>query len=198
MKQYEKEFLAWLTGFWEGEGSFSIVGGDCRFQVGQSGLRGKKIILEIKDFFDKLDIYSYLGKTVNNCHTVRVGNIKDVNKIFKLILPYIRFRKEEVEDKLSLIKNRKSAKRWSISEKIYLARNYNLISKNKIAVSLDRSLAAIWKKANELKLTRRRCWIKEEIEILNSQTSLSMKQIGEKLNRSYGAVKAKRYRLRLF
>ena len=197
MRRDEKEFLAWLAGFWEGEGNFYVKGSGARFQIGQSKLRGKRILLKTKEYFDKYNIDSVVSKDMNNCYRIRVSNVKDIRMIFNFLLPYIQFRKEEINYKLNLIKNKISAKRWSVSEKIYLIKNYNLISKDKIATSLDRSIMAIIGKANELKLTRRRCWTKEEIEILNSHTLLSMKQIGEKLNRSYGAVKAKRYRLRL-
>jgi len=197
INENDKEFLIWLAGFWEGEGSFGIGKTGRYFNIAQSKKRGKKILNEIKTFLIKFDIasevYKNIQKNNNNCYMYRTGNTEDIKKIFDLILPYLKFRKIEVIEKLDKIKNIKPQRRWNEKEIKYLIDNYNFIPKKEIVKNLERHTQwSIWSKASQLKISNRKFWNDEEIEFLKNNIDTPINEIVKSLGRSRCAVLNKR------
>jgi hypothetical protein len=90
--------LAWIAGFYDGEGSFSIV------NTHQGRYQSPRISLYQKDPEPLREIQSILGmghisKDSHECHRLRIGRRADTIRFIHLVGPYLRLphRRSKVE-----------------------------------------------------------------------------------------------------
>jgi len=124
-KAIDKEFLIWFAGFWEGEGCLSIdhhtTGNPRRVSifVGQAGDKGKKICEEIQSKLGgKVRLHQRRKENWKECYVWEINSRDKVIEIVEMMLPYLRFRKDEVEEKLKILKKWRDngRKNWTQEE----------------------------------------------------------------------------------
>ncbi|MCC6049680.1 MAG: hypothetical protein LM580_03180 [Thermofilum sp.] len=125
IESFDREFIIWLAGFFDGEGTLCIMfysknhPKSVRLQIGQTGERGKLVCEEIA---------RKLGGTVTEYQPrnprwkkVYVWTVKErdrVIEIAEMLLPYLKVKRAEVEEKLKILKewNENGRKWWSERE----------------------------------------------------------------------------------
>jgi len=135
-RKVDKEFLIWLAGFFDGEGCLSLTyytnsEGErsirsARLFIGQAGERGRKICEEIRAVFGgKVRKYKPKNENWKECYIWLVSERDDIIRIARALLPYLRVKKEEIEEKLRILEQWKENGRhpWTHSE-IELMRKY--------------------------------------------------------------------------
>jgi transposase-like protein len=207
-REYEEvdgEFLAWLAGFWEGEGTFRVRRGRYPyFDISQSGERGRKILEEIRDRLGVGYVKVEPRRSVNHEDRYRwiITETGDVVRVVEMLLPYMRFRRDEVEGKLAVLKRvtRRRCRRWSREDVEFLVGNYPKMTREEIAKAVGRTVWAVRSKIQELGLRKfkRRKWTGEDVEAIRRLISqgYSYRQIAEILGVSRSAVFHKWHRVR--
>jgi hypothetical protein len=209
--------LSWIAGFWEGEGSLSIY--DPRnkkartpkvcLTISQSGERGKRVLEEISSKFGGIGhIYCSHGgfsrrkpSKWNPVYVLQVARLKDVLCFIQAILPYMQFRRDEVEPKLRILESLEVQPKihWTNDEVEYLKNFHGKQTNPEIGRHLKRTTSGVVVKANSLGLTddKRKFWEEEELNFLiQNYRKLSCKEIGKNLHRDYNSVRAKIHTLR--
>jgi hypothetical protein len=109
MKEIDEEFWAWLTGFWEGEGSLSFHKRkgrknsiDNRLSISQ--VSSRKPLDYIKKTLKVGNVYTTLRNGRKPEFSWEIAKRSIVIQILEKMLPHLRFRKEEVIEKLEKIK----------------------------------------------------------------------------------------------
>jgi len=192
-----KEFIIWFTGFWEGEGSFFLNEKDrgCSLSVSQSGERGEKVISFIKSQFDEILSYSnhltykYKNPKYKLCHIFTVSNRMDMIKVIKLMLPHLKFRKEEIKSALKKLKKWEEegkAHRWNKEEINFLKENYKKRTDDELSKLLPRhTKKTIVDKRLELNLRKHKAhkfkfnFTERELRKLYWGQKLSLLEIGK-------------------
>lgn len=151
MENLDQEFLAWLAGFWEGEGHFCVTSTDKRISNELCITQANKIPLEL--IRSKLGGHVYLKSRKQNDGRKRkptwiwhACNRDRIIETAELILPFLKFRRSEVSRKLELVKEirRTSPKRkWTEVEMDYIRENVNKLRDVDIARDLNRSLMSV-------------------------------------------------------
>jgi hypothetical protein len=128
----DKEYAIWLAAFWEGEGCFHIDVGrrgkyvrkTVSFSIAQKNRQPLDEIIQktglgwIGSKFDKRSNSIVYSWTINS--------YEDIVSFVSEILPYMRFRRKEVEEKLEIVKqwcNSQKRHKWSKWEEELLLRH---------------------------------------------------------------------------
>lgn len=152
MEDLDREFLAWLAGFWEGEGSLIVTDKKTCFAVYQSGEGGKRILEEIKRTLGVGNIYERTrAGNPNTQYALHVCAVPSVTKLVAMLLPHIKFKNHEVERKLEVLKKiesmmvslRVSRRCWTKDERKFLEENYGKLSVIEISERLGRTYGAV-------------------------------------------------------
>jgi intein/homing endonuclease len=109
----KKTDAAYIAGFFDGEGCIIIRGGEnrsrqVRITIGQ---KYKNILVEFKDIlgYGTLTGHSIIRWTGSGYKfQFRISNIKDITHFIKLILPYARCKKTELELALKFLQTKHS------------------------------------------------------------------------------------------
>ena len=102
-----------------------------------------------------------------------------------------------VANKLGLIKQ--PHKFWNIEEDNFLKEHYIDMGSEEIAKILNRTVASINARRDDLHLVKHESWSEDELSFLkNNYLDMTHLEIGEKLGRSEGAVRAKCFDLDLY
>jgi hypothetical protein len=194
----DQTFLLWFAGFWEGEGSLSFSGRGVALDVCQSGERGKQAIMQVREKFGFGQVYVDRQRSPRQPRYIwRVTSVPLVIKVLKDILPYLRFRREEVEEKLARLlemDHRASRHRWTEWEIAYLKENYGKVPPKTIAENLGRhTVKAVWMKAKQLRLVKPRVvkrWTIKEVEQVRflKRRGLTIQKIALQLGRTRDSV----------
>ena len=146
----EENFIWWIAGFWEGEGYFHVNFQKKSFRFGISQKR-RKILDVICKFFG-------VGKVVRKEKTnsfspfiyeYKVTKVKDIIYVVEKILPFLQFRKKEVQRKLEKLKDYHSKmvfpdlKRYTKKEIDFVIKNYKHMTVDEIAEKLNRTKCGI-------------------------------------------------------
>jgi predicted transcriptional regulator len=168
MEQLDKDFLNWFAGFWEGEGHFSVKRNGKHFTFGVDNTDERPIrLIKEKLGIGHITVKKHRKKNPewSDCYTWRVNALEDVIYVAELLLPYLRFRADEVREKLALAKRRREAlsrRKWSSREVEFLKQNYGKMKIEKLAKMLSRSIESVQCKAQRLGLHMGRgVWNKE-------------------------------------
>lgn len=147
-------FWNWFAGFWEGEGAVGVY-------------KGKQVeICACQKVREPLDyIYENIGigkvvldteKGVRTLWRWRTRSRPLILKIGRMLMPYLRFRRQEMEIALATIQKMEDARHWNDwtnDELTFLKNNYNKIPPKEIATQLPRhTYHAIYTKRKILNL----------------------------------------------
>jgi len=120
METLNREFLAWFARFWEGEGWFSTrhqAGSKRpRTEVGIKQVDKRPLSLIQSKLGGRLELERVRGKP--NWKPIwrwSVAKREDALKTVRLLIPYLRFRKNEVERKIEYVKSvvpRNPSSKW--------------------------------------------------------------------------------------
>jgi len=135
--EYDRDFLNWFAGFWEGEGYLGVYKTNRRSErcygkmgIYQNNIEPLLLIQKIfgggiikhssgKKHFSKKPVYCwYLSKTIK------------LIEILEVILPFLRFKQDHVKqtlEKLKEIDSKAKFPKWSEREIAYLKENYGKI-----------------------------------------------------------------------
>jgi len=218
--EVDEHFLNWLAGFWEGEGYFTIrrdKGGwhHCRFGIAQTDTA------PLKEISEKLGVgYVRLSEkrrkpNYSDKWVWEVGNRVEIIKVAELLLPYLRFRKFEVEDKLRKVKELqaknpnvgKRLRRYSKEEEEFIKSRWELSDKE-LARILGRSISSLRHKRQRLGMVkspkRKYDWeaMKEDYLSGLSSTDISKKygcspKTVQKIMQNFGVTRERVQALRL-
>jgi len=118
----------YLAGFFDGEGHVGIHANRARrgngmpvVSIGQSGERGRVLIVEIAEFLRAHDVKCYFGHkraydNVQAQHILRVANRAHVVTFLRGVFPYLRIKKVEAQDVLRFLTIFGSIKGWYFRE----------------------------------------------------------------------------------
>jgi predicted transcriptional regulator len=168
MEQLDKDFLSWFAGFWEGEGHFSVKRNGKYFTFGVDNTDERPIrLIKEKLGIGHIVIKKHRKKNPkwSDCYTWRVDALEDVIYVAELLLPHLKFRADEVREKLALAKRKREVlprRKWSSREVEFLKQNYGKMKVEKLAKMLSRSIESVQCKAELLGLHMGRgIWNKE-------------------------------------
>ena len=140
-------FLSWFAGFWEGEGTFCISPKETRINVIFSVAQKNRKPL---DLIQKTFGGSILCRKRDGNHNWQIHKRKKIIQICKWMLPFLKFRNEQVEIKLKVLEDRELFSQslyWQPQEKEFLFRNYKKYRRNnklrELAQKLNRTYSAI-------------------------------------------------------
>jgi hypothetical protein len=203
-RKVDEKFLTWLAGFWEGEGCFRLRRNRYPyFDISQSGERGRRILEEIRDRLGlgHVKVERYDNPRHKDRYRWIVTETGDVIKVVEMLLPYMKFRRDEAEKKLALLKNSAvhKCKWWSQEEIAFLVKNYPKMTKEEIAKALNRTVMSVRYKLDELKLRKfkRHSWTEKDVEIIRNLLAqdYSYARIAEVLGVTRPAVMHKWHRV---
>ena len=206
----DKLFLAWVAGFYEGEGCFWIGHQNgrrqpvARIMIGQAD---KRPIMLIKK---KLGGHVYFRKARQkgwkDQWVWQVVNKRDLIRIVRLILPFLTFKKRDVQRKLKMVEisdvNSKKHD-WAEHEIQFLKKNWRVYTDIKLAEKLSRTAMAVIQKRRKfgmrkVKWGKPRIWTANEKEILKTNYKTKTdEQIAKILNRGRYSILEKRLALGL-
>lgn len=196
-QEVDREFLAWLAGFWEGEGSFSLreskyrhprlsinQGDRSPLDLIQKKLGVGKVYEQNKGKagrFSKKPIYKW-----------DVWRRDDVIAVARAMLPFLKFRREVVQPKLEFLeKLDRTHMDWTNAEDEFLIKNFHLPQK-KLAMTLKRSIGSVqYRLQRVLKLRKLRRYHKEEYELvmeLRKNTGFGARRLSRMTNIPSGAI----------
>jgi hypothetical protein len=206
----DKAFWAWFAGFWEGEGSVVY------YHDKRNGSLRINIVLYQTDQRPLLYVKKMLGGNVyrHNPGKTHLSKKKiykwqitgQGNALFILsnMLPYLKFRREEVICALNKVKEVMQTSRfWKETELEALARNYGSVKVEEL--NINRTAHAIINKAYRLRKSgilklryRFHRWRPEEIQVLQGHYGkMTYAEISSVFlpHRTPDAIKVKAYRL---
>lgn len=216
MKKPKRQFIAWFTGFWEGEGCLYLHDARHRgiqyprLSVAQTGPRGKQICEQIKGEWGCGFVRETLLKNEKHAtlYTWTASKLSEVVRIGKLMLPYMKFRQEEFVRKLEIVReNYEASCLWNDGSDLRL-RKLTETGKTteQICVLLKRTRSSINHRRNRLHIYivgprpegKAPPWTKEELAILEEgHGKKSISGIANEVNRTYSGVAHKASRLKL-
>lgn len=146
----ENSFWAWFAGFWEGEGHFRV-----NYLKNPRWLKVEFAVSNtnpepIRLVHEKLGV-GHIGVEKSKNHSnwkpkYRWGVCRrhDVLNVVRRILPFLTFRKNEVEEKLNFLMNKgRWRTRYSKEDEEFIRRNLNVMSDRQMAKELNRSYHAL-------------------------------------------------------
>jgi len=204
----QEYFLAWLAGFWEGEGSFTCSNKrGAEITIAQSFDRGFKVLHEISAALDSYGIKANLQEQpvrINTKRTgsgwiIRIARSRHIELFLKLIDPYLKFRKEEIKPKLELLKNKRKRPMWDNDEIKYLEDAYGKIPTKIISENLGRPIEGVRWKALSLNLqfknaSWRHRWSEKEKRLIIEHKETDI-VLSRKIKRSPAAIATERWKL---
>lgn len=162
-REVPRDFLSWFAGFWEGEGCLVIYRDGSRkmahLQVTQTDRRPIELI---KEQFQCgcVRTREQTNPKWNTCYDWTLRSIPKIIAILKAVLPFLKFRQHEVQQKLRrLYRIDASSKEpsWTEDEVHFLKENYHKINASEIAKHLRRhTLNGVYRKAYRLGLSNRK------------------------------------------
>lgn len=99
----DKDFLKWLAGFFEGEGTFCIKRGNrccATVSITQSEKNNGWYILSL--IKDNLGVGKII-KDKNNCWRLYISDTKKSLKVMREIIPYTKFKTQEYVEKINKV-----------------------------------------------------------------------------------------------
>lgn len=150
-----REFLAWLAGFWEGEGSFTVVQ--------KTGGPTVTITQADRTPLDLIKNRFGVGRIANKppvegyriVYQWRLSGRREVKDVMGRMLPFMKFRKAEVEEKLRMLEGRKNFQlKWIHDENEFLRKNFQVTSNKEMGKALGRSSKAVKIQLSRLRLLR--------------------------------------------
>ena len=152
METVDREFLAWLAGFWEGEGCFylSIKGGETKtsFRIGQNN-REPLDLIQSRLGIGYVQTFKPGGFNQKIHYEWVVASQNEVIKIVDLLLPFLKFRKTEIQhklDRLRVARDNSKCRHFTHEEVKYITENWRKPDKE-IAAILNRTEGSIvWKR----------------------------------------------------
>ena len=175
MKRTDEDFWSWFAGFWEGEGSIGIYHyrNDAEgrihiyFQVSQSNrVPIDYIATQLREFKGiRIGIRKstkqpstsdpYVRRRIKTQYLLTIQRSAVVHTILNHILPYLRFRQEQVKKAISEIElamTTAKQRRWENEEDEFLRANYGKMNSKLIADALRRTVGSIHSRATALGL----------------------------------------------
>lgn len=191
-------FLAWLAGFWEGEGWLDVRLDMKHVNLGVAQSNPKPIKL----IHSKLGGGVYVQERNNRkpAWTWRVCSRKRVKEIVLQIIPFLKFRGGEISEKLEKIeKLDEESYRYKPAEDEIIRENWQKMTDLEIAQKLNRTRISIQDRRKRLRLVnRRRFWTPEEIDFIKQNfTLITDSDIAREIKRSSKSVRWKREELGL-
>lgn len=204
------DFWSWLAGFWEGEGTLGVYK-DKRypeqglkrtvFQVVQSNKQPLEYILEQLEMKLRLtrdDRPRSPGvQRQKPSFVLQIQARGDVAYVCHKILPFLRFRRKEVQQKLAQIEKAISQakyKHWTNEESSFLNDNALALTDEEIANHLGRTKSSVRSHRTQLRLLHRtrRNWNDEEIDFLEKNIeTMTTSAIAKTLNRNRCSINKK-------
>lgn len=174
MEDLDREFLAWLAGFFEGEGNFDtgFVNGKhprALITISQTDKRPLELIQSRLGGY--LKYRKYNNPSWKPLWTWGTGKRFEAIKIVRVLLPYLRFKREKIEQKIKLVEN-VPAKRPSISPRrfsngeIKFIRNHWRETDECVARALGRNLQTVRCKRLKLGLKKPNSKRKHDWELI--------------------------------
>jgi hypothetical protein len=201
----EEKFLSWLAGFWEGEGCFT-VGPPSVFMIVQVR---KQPLLNIRR---RMGGHLYPRKSKHegwsDAWVWQVANRRDIIQVVEKIIPFLTFRKKEVQRKLKKVKalDTNSIKHdWARHEIQFLRKNWKQFTDIELAKKLSRTAMSVLQKRRDLGSMRKECnhtdyaiWTQAETDFLKANyNDKTDEEIANDLGRGRYSIKERRLRLGL-
>jgi len=191
----DRDFLSWFAGFWDGEGCFTIRCGkknNYRFSACQAGERGYMVLNLIRDFFRVGKVCSFPSDALNRkpIHRWVVYSRSDILDIVERMLPFLQCRREEVINKLEILKTLGTSRsKYTKHEDEFICNNYKKMSDEQLGNELGRGKCSIVRQRHRMLLFRRQ--IPEDVTnfIKNNYKILTDRAIGKQLNFSPESIK---------
>lgn len=156
MENINQEFLAWLAGFWEGEGSLEASDKHSRISIAQTDPTPLHFI-QRKIGSGQVRISEWRRKPHYKDKWIwEINRRPDIIKVVILIIPYLKFRRKKVVDKLFILQ-RKEARfpykpRYTKEENEYLVKNWAILQPKTIAIALGKTSAGVRSRVKKLGL----------------------------------------------
>lgn len=136
-----ENFLAWLAGFFEGEGCFLV-------DIRKNGSRSTRLTIAQKNKIPLFKIMKVYGGNIwtskrNGCSSLQISNLRNVKRIIGDIRPYLVFRGEEIDEKLKLTDNWRNSPHFTKQEEEFILNNYKTMFYKDIGKVLNRSRNSI-------------------------------------------------------
>jgi len=151
----DTDFWSWLAGFWEGEGSFGMYGIEHRahhrmiFSIPQTTSVPLEYIQQ-QVGFGKVRVRNRGNVRHKPCWEYYVQNVVQCLKIIDGILPYLRFRQEELttkRDKAKKYMEEMSQRKWLPEDELLLKQLYGSKSAYQLECIFKRKKGAIKSRA---------------------------------------------------
>lgn len=212
----ERDFLIWFAGFWEGEGS--VI-----FNNTSNKNRGIIQFTVCQNEFDVIDlVVKKFG--IGHVYERKVGELKTGFErrsstwiyqtsgastclpILKAISPFLRVKKRIEKVKLAIAFCEKfiitSPFYWSNEQDKFLSEKFSDLSDEQLAKELNKTLASIKRRRQNLNLIRefksKKWWGSEEVKILKENFLQGNKRLCELLpNKSFTSITTMKWRLGL-
>lgn len=109
-----REWLAYIAGFADGEGCFRLPMGHCTktpiIQISQTGRLGNTVLNEIKDFLVTMGIEH--ARVCNHkvhirkklMYTLIISNFKESLQFLELVMPFLRIKRHTAQDLIRFLK----------------------------------------------------------------------------------------------
>lgn len=169
----DEDFWSWFAGFWEGEGSVGIYRYNSEqegrihicFQVSQSNRIPIDYIAAQLSEFRGIQIGvrrtirqpsandQYVHRRIKPQYLLTIQRAAVVYKILNNILPYLRFRQDQVKKAIADIDSAMATakqRRWENEEDEFLRANYGKMSSKSIANALKRTVVSVHSRATVL------------------------------------------------
>jgi len=160
----DKLFWAWLAGFWEGEGHFTITQ-QVQTYKGRNYPKNH-VVLAITN--TRIDVLEYIREKLGVGRVYRrtskgsefiISSIPEAIAVCKRLLPFLKFRKDEVQRKLKLLMGiwsnfLKRKRLWSKEDIEFIKENWRRMTDREIAEKLGRTLSAVQLRREKLGLIK--------------------------------------------
>lgn len=211
----DRGFWPWLAGAWEGEGTFHLKERkrnpnqmQSYFSVAQSGDDRKAGLDYIKAQTGVGKVYPRHEIRPNRkpAYVWELWRRTDILRIVPKLIPYLRFRRKEVEEKLTRLKEAYEKQRfhfWTAVEEDFIRANWRKLTDRQIAKALKRTYKGVMAKRQKMELDKKEYqgeeWTDEEIKTVKANLTLTDAKMAILLNNRHSpeAIKQKRSKLSL-
>jgi len=186
----DEKFVIWLAGFFDGEGCLRFnyyvnkrgerKPKNVRLFIGQAGEKGKAVCEYIRSKIGgRVKLRMRQKKNWKDAYVWIITKREEVVRVLKMLLPHLRVKKKEVEEKLEILRNwmREGRKYWTHEEtallkkyphlpvtilaKVLKRRSYDQVKNKKVQLGLKSLLPPLI--ANKLLKIAERNQFREEI-----------------------------------
>lgn len=124
-QQVKPEELAWLAGFWDGEGTITVFktkrkNGNERYNASLVIVNtDENVVAHILKLLDKVGVRMHMlklsggvrKKTWNDCYQLTTRNMEYINKLLPQLIPYLVSKKAQAELTLRFVQSRLKARK---------------------------------------------------------------------------------------